>query len=115
VISWKPLDKLISLDEAIQLSEERDVVLFKHSTTCSISQMAKMRLESSWDFAENEITPYFLDLRAHREISNAIAEKLSVAHESPQILLIRKGTCIYDASHFDISVAELKETIGWHV
>lgn len=115
MINWKHLDTLASLELASLLSDEQDVLLFKHSTTCSISQMAKLRLENNWDFSENEIVPFYIDLKSYRDVSNAIAEKYSVAHESPQVLLIRKGTCIYDASHFDISVEEIKETLAWHV
>lgn len=91
-----------------------DVVLFKHSTSCSLSYIAKTRLEEHWCFDESEIVPYYLDLKEYRNISNEVAERFSVHHESPQILLIRKGECLYDASHLDISVAELKETLGWH-
>jgi bacillithiol system protein YtxJ len=74
--------------------------------------MAKMRLEDKWDLDETDI--YYLDLKKYRDISDAISEKLNVHHESPQLLLIRNRACIYDASHFDISVEELKESIAWH-
>ena len=70
--------------------------------------MAKSRLEKAWDFTNDEITPYYLDLLEYRHISNAIAEKLNVFHESPQVLLVKNGECVYDASHLDISVSELK-------
>ena len=76
--------------------------------------MAKLRLEDNWDFDENELLPYYLDLKNFKFVSAEIANRLSVVHESPQVLLIRKGECIYDASHFDISVDELKETLSWH-
>ena len=112
MISWKIVDSASSLDEAINESLHRDIIIFKHSTTCSISQMAKMRLEDTWDL--HEIPAYYLDLKAYRSLSNAISEKLGVHHESPQLLLVRNKECIYDASHFDISVEEIKETISWH-
>jgi bacillithiol system protein YtxJ len=114
VINWKNLDSLSSLDDAMKMSDTRDVLFFKHSTTCSISHMAKLRLEDNWDFDENELLPYYLDLKNFKSVSAEIANRLSVVHESPQVLLIRKGECIYDASHFDISVDELKETLNWH-
>jgi bacillithiol system protein YtxJ len=71
--------------------------------------MAKLRLENSWNFDADEIQTYYLDLIQYRSISNTIAERFDVFHESPQILLIRNGECTYDASHLDISVAELRE------
>lgn len=73
--------------------------------------MAKYRLESDWDFLENELEPYYLDLIAHRNVSNELAERFSVHHESPQILLIKNGECILDASHLDISIEEIREMI----
>lgn len=114
MINWKNLDSLSSLDDALEMSATHDVLLFKHSTTCSISHMAKLRLEDNWDFKENELLPYYLDLKSFKSVSSEISDRLSVVHESPQVLLIRKGECIYDASHFDISVDELKETLNWH-
>ena len=74
--------------------------------------MAKLRLESDWDM--KDITPYYLDLKTYRSLSQEVSEKFKVHHESPQILLLKNGECVYDASHFDISVDELKETLAWH-
>jgi bacillithiol system protein YtxJ len=113
MINWVLLDDNSKLLKAIEESFTKDVVIFKHSTTCSISLMAKRRLEEDWDDLENVI-PYYLDLKTFRSISDEVAERFSVHHESPQILLIRQGECIYDASHFDITIAELKETLVFH-
>lgn len=113
MINWVLLDDNSKLLKAIEESFTKDVVIFKHSTTCSISLMVKRRLEEDWDDLENVI-PYYLDLKSFRSISDEVAERFSVHHESPQILLIRQGECIYDASHFDITIAELKETLVFH-
>jgi bacillithiol system protein YtxJ len=113
MINWVLLDDNSKLLKAIEESFTKDVVIFKHSTTCSISLMAKRRLEEDWDDLENVI-PYYLDLKSFRSISDEVAERFSLHHESPQILLIRQGECIYDASHFDITIAELKETLVFH-
>jgi bacillithiol system protein YtxJ len=114
MINWKIIDSPDILNDAINESFRKDIIIFKHSTTCSISHVAKLRLEENWDLNEN-ISPYFLDLKTYRIISDDIAERLNVHHESPQILLIRNGDVIYDASHFDISKEELKESLAWHV
>ncbi len=74
--------------------------------------MAKSRLEKGWSFGEEEIEPYFLDLHTYRALSNQLAERFEVFHESPQVLLIRQGACIYDASHLDIDPAELKLVVA---
>jgi bacillithiol system protein YtxJ len=112
-MNWKNLEKISDLDAAVQVSDRQYVLLFKHSTTCPISHMAKMRLESKWDHVEETVDAYYLDLKTYRNISNEIAERFDVHHESPQVLLIKDGTCIYDASHMDITVDELNETIAY--
>ncbi len=112
MISWKSLDSSAVLDELADASYLNNIIIFKHSTTCSVSLMAKMRLEESWDL--QDVIPYYVDVKANRDISNAVAEKFDVFHESPQILLLKNGECIYDASHFDITLGELKETLSWH-
>ncbi len=114
-MNWIPLDSLDQLNKIIERSNEIPCAIFKHSTRCSISSMAKLRLEGDWDFSNNDIEAYYLDLIAHRDISNQIAETFSVHHESPQILLIKNGACTYDSSHLDITVDELKEglTAKW--
>jgi bacillithiol system protein YtxJ len=113
MINWILMDDQSMLNRVIDDSSLKDVVVFKHSTSCSISLMAKKRLEDDWDMNE-KITPYYLDVKTNRNLSLQIAERFSVEHESPQILLIRNGECIYDASHFDITISELKETLDFH-
>jgi bacillithiol system protein YtxJ len=112
MINWIPLESEPQLARIIEDSAAQTALIFKHSTRCNISSMAKSRLEKAWHFTDDEITPYYLDLIEYRNISSAIAEKLDVYHESPQVLLIKNGECIYDASHLDISVAELKDFLS---
>jgi bacillithiol system protein YtxJ len=113
MINWKNLSSISDLEDADKLSFDNDVLLFKHSTTCSISHMAKMRLESSWNLSDRLI-PYYLDLKTYRNVSDTISEKYHVHHESPQVIIIRKGECIYDASHLDITIEEISETLAFH-
>lgn len=108
---WKILDENTSLEDIDELSKQRPVVLFKHSTRCSVSSMAKRSLEHDWRLSEDQVRPYFLDLIQHRSISNQIAEHYGVQHESPQILLIKNGTCIYHTSHSSISVKGVEENL----
>jgi bacillithiol system protein YtxJ len=82
-------------------------VIFKHSTRCSISSMAKRNFELDWQIIPENTPLYFLDLISHRDISALIAETFQVHHESPQALLIKDGECILDASHSDISAEEI--------
>ncbi len=85
-------------------------VIFKHSTRCSISSMAKSRLERNQQPAG--ITFHYLDLVAHRNISNSIAHTFNVPHESPQVLLIKNGECVYEESHSGISMDDITEQAG---
>ncbi len=87
-------------------------LIFKHSTRCSVSMMAKKRFELDWDIIPTGTNLYFLDLISHRTISAQIAETFQVHHESPQILLIKDGSCVLDASHSDISADEVAEVIN---
>jgi bacillithiol system protein YtxJ len=106
-INWIALTDLGQLNEIMDLSHEQPVAIFKHSTRCSISRMALKQFENEFDL-EGSVTPYFLDLLNHRDISNEIATRFEVYHQSPQLLLIKKGKSIYDASHSDIDAVELK-------
>ncbi|MEL6865462.1 MAG: bacillithiol system redox-active protein YtxJ [Bacteroidota bacterium] len=109
---WKTIDQLDQLDAIIEQSKDRPVVLFKHSTTCGISAMSKHQLEQRWDFKEEELDFYYLDLLRYRPISNAIADRLSVIHQSPQIILLKDGKAVYSTSHHKISVADLRAAMA---
>lgn len=87
-------------------------LIFKHSTRCSVSSMAKRRFEMDWSAIPENTNLYFLDLLSYREISNKIAETFQVHHQSPQILLIKNGDCVLEASHSDISAEEVAEVIA---
>ncbi|MFW0716334.1 bacillithiol system redox-active protein YtxJ [Pedobacter sp. N23S346] len=104
---------LTSLD---QLNEIKNAdgysLIFKHSTRCSISMMAKRNFEFNWEVIPVDTKLYFLDLISYREISNSVAEVFNVAHQSPQILLIKNGDCVLEASHSDISADEVAEVIA---
>ena len=99
--NWIWLNDDYSLQSAIEKSFEEKILIFKHSTSCSISSMALNRIE---DIVKQKITNcFFLDLLKYRSISNKIEQELGVKHESPQILVIENGVCTYHTSHNDIS------------
>ena len=109
-MNWIPLTNLEQL-ESIGDAEGYSVI-FKHSTRCSVSMMAKKRFEHDWDAIPEGTSVFFLDLISNREVSNTIAQKFSVHHESPQLLLIKNGECIYETSHGEISADDLAEQIA---
>lgn len=94
------------------MSFSRPVAIFKHSTRCNISLMARNRLETKWDIGSTELPVYYLDLLQYRDISNQVASIYGVQHESPQLLLILNGKCIYNASHSGVSVEGLKQALA---
>ena len=103
-MNWTTLDSANQVD-AIK-SKPGYSLIFKHSTRCSISIMAKRRFEMDMDKLPTDMPLYFLDLIQYREISKQVAEDFHVYHESPQMLLIKDGKCILDQSHGAISVDE---------
>jgi bacillithiol system protein YtxJ len=107
-LPWLFLNALPQLDEIKEVSQTKTVLIFKHSTRCGVSSMAHKEFEKSFQPNENTVL-YFLDLLAHRDISDAIAAHFRVQHQSPQLLVIEKGVCTRHASHYDIG--RLSETI----
>jgi len=106
-MNWIDLTDEQQLDGLKELSKQKPQLIFKHSTRCSISSMAKSRLERSTP--PGNIDFYYLDLIRYRQLSQKIAEEFSVYHESPQILLIKNGACVYDESHNGIQMGEIAE------
>ncbi len=110
-INWQLLQNEQELTNIVSESSQKPIAIFKHSTRCSISAMAKRRMERNWDIAEDQLTIYYLDLIRFRSVSNKIVELFDVQHESPQILLIKDGTVTFHTSHSDISVERLKSEL----
>ena len=108
-MTWTNITSVHDIEALIERSHTQPCLILKHSTTCPISSLAKNRLEKQWDIAAEELEPYYLDLLRHRDVSTYIAGEFGVRHESPQILVIKNGSCIYDASHLDIRVDELRQ------
>ncbi len=107
-VPWKVLNTINQLDEVDQLSKDKPILLFKHSTSCPISAMALSRFERAFH-QDAAFDLYYLDLISYREVSNEIAQRYGIRHESPQVLLIKSGTVVYDTSHTAISFEEVNE------
>lgn len=106
IVNWIPLINELQLEEIRSGSTLQAQIIFKHSTRCSISSIAKSRLERSEQPANVQF--HFLDLIKYRGISNKVEELFDVQHESPQVLIIKNGSCIYDESHNGISMEEIE-------
>ncbi len=107
-VPWIQLTSLGQLEEIEKKSENRAQAIFKHSTTCGISRMVMKMFSENYNFSEDQIDLYYLDLHAHRAVSNAISQKFNVHHQSPQLLIVKKGKVVKHASHGSITDVSLE-------
>lgn len=106
-MNWIVLNEEAQIEQIKKESEQQPVVIFKHSTRCGTSDMIKMRLERAGQPASVKF--YYVDVIRHRPVSQKLAEVFDVYHESPQVLLIKDGECVYDESHNGIMMDEIEE------
>jgi bacillithiol system protein YtxJ len=108
-MNWHALENESQLQQIEDESKTQRILIFKHSTRCSISSAALARIERNWNGQEMAgIKPYYLDLIAFRKISSKIAEQFQIEHQSPQVLVIENNSCIYNESHYGIMYEEIK-------
>ena len=110
MIEWETVQ---NKDDFLQLENrypDKWLLFFKHSTTCGLSSMALRQLQASWRPID-QLIPFKIHVQEHRHISNLIEHHFSILHESPQVLLIEQGKCIYHASHWQISFEKIRSAI----
>ncbi|MGM0635943.1 MAG: bacillithiol system redox-active protein YtxJ [Bacteroidota bacterium] len=101
--TWYKLKKIEQLEAIRELSNEKLVVIFKHSTRCGISKMVWNQFHTYADFDEDNVALFYLDLLSYRDVSDQIAADFQVIHQSPQLLLIKNGEVVHYSSHSSIS------------
>lgn len=106
-IPWKSLSTVEQLDEIITTSKTKTVLIFKHSTRCGISRMVLSRFEESFNDNKDAVEFYYLDLLNFRSISDEVAARFQVFHQSPQLLVIKNGACVAQGSHYSILEMEI--------
>ena len=109
-MTWLPLTGLTELETILLHSHQKPQLIFKHSTRCSVSFIAKNRLDRGGELPG--VDCHYIDLITYREVSNAIAEKLQVVHQSPQVLLIHKGECVFEETHNAIDFEEIADQVA---
>ncbi len=109
-VDWIPLQSLEQLNAVIKASNEVYVAIFKHSTRCSISKTVAERFEKNYPSGLN-LKLYYLDLLNYRDVSNEIAQRFQVIHQSPQFILLKDGQAVLNASHYDILEVNLTEVV----
>jgi bacillithiol system protein YtxJ len=100
------------LEQALKESNQRVVLIFKHSLTCPISSRAFREFESYMEDPDPKVAYKLITIQAARPVSEEVAERLQIQHESPQAILVKDGRGIWSATHFDITAASLKEAIS---
>jgi thioredoxin 1 len=105
---FQPLTDPDDLDAAFARSEESPVVLYKHSTSCPISYRARQRMEALAD-ADDAPPVYEVVVQQARPVSNAIAERLGLRHETPQVVILWQGEAVFDASHGRVTAEAVRE------
>jgi bacillithiol system protein YtxJ len=104
---WTRIESEKDLDAAVEKSLQKKVVIFKHSTRCFISKTVLKSFEKQMENSDKDYSYYFLDLIAHRNISNDIESQLDVVHQSPQLIVLENGKAIYNASHQSIDLDKI--------
>src|SRR5688572_21820556 len=111
-MNWCILTSTEQLDQIREESDKHPVLIFKHSTRCGISRTALDRLERNWDVNQmDRVKTYFLDLLSHRDVSNEVANRFDVEHESPQLIIVEKGKAIVNKTHLAINYASVCDAV----
>ena len=101
------------LNSAVQATEDQPLLLFKHSTRCPISAHAYQEMNDYLHNSPNESVKYsIIYVVEDRPVSNEAAERLGVKHESPQVILIKKGMPVWHTSHSEITSGTLANTLS---
>ena len=111
MLNWTPLLTQAQFEGALADSINTPHLIFKHSSRCTLSAIAKLHLEDNWSSLIATVSPLLLDVIAHPQLATTVAEACNAMHESPQILLLYRQNCILDASHQDIDLAEIDECL----
>jgi bacillithiol system protein YtxJ len=111
-LPWERLTSVNQLKEVMNDSAEKPVLLFKHSTSCSISNMALNSFIRKWTGTQEEIDIYYLDLLSYRDVSNAIAKETGVIHQSPQVIVLKNKVVVYTATHSSIDAQSALNAIN---
>ncbi len=108
-VVWTPLAESVQLDEILQASNEQTQLIFKHSISCGISSMAKRRFEQTAGDLGEHMKFHLLVIQQHRDLSNEVASRYKVWHESPQLLILKNGKVVAHASHWQIEGISLED------
>ena len=104
--SFIPLAELEQIDAAVARSAVEPILIFKHSRTCGTSAQAHEEVSALLAGAL-EAPVYLVDVHSSRQVSNAVAQRFGIRHESPQVLLLAGGRVHWNASHYHVNEQEI--------
>ena len=110
-INWISLTSLEQLEEIKNQSKTESIFIFKHSTRCGISSMVIKRFEALFKEEHQHLKVYYLDLLNYRNISDEVGYTFQVMHQSPQLIVVKNGISVHNASHYDITLTDLTRFI----
>ena len=102
------IDDRATLDSLITDSKQKPVIVFKHSTACSISSRAYREMEK----VQADVN--ILVVQSSRDVSRELANLTGVRHETPQVIVLRDGKAVWNASHFDVQAGAVDEALASH-
>ncbi|RDK85443.1 bacillithiol system redox-active protein YtxJ [Marinirhabdus gelatinilytica] len=111
-VPWHVLSEIQQVDEIEEQSKTTPVAIFKHSTSCGISRMVLRNFEKEYTLTDDQMKLYYLDLKANRAVSNEVAQRFQVIHESPQIIVVKNGATVAHASHHSIQAGDLEQFVA---
>lgn len=111
VLPWIFLTSVDQLEEIERKSFKKPQIIFKHSTRCSISSISMNKFVKNYNIAQQDADLYYLDLLNYREVSNEVGYKFQIQHQSPQVIVVKGGAAVYDASHYAIQTHKILEVI----
>jgi monothiol bacilliredoxin len=94
-----------ALEDLINRSQERPVVIFKHSTTCPVSAAIYNEMERF----DGEVA--LVEVQRARALSREIEKRTGIRHESPQVIVLQKGIVIWNASHWRVTARAVTEAV----
>lgn len=110
---FHPLTSISDLENALARANREPIVLYKHSATCTLSQ--RMEREMAVLDGPDDPPVYRVVVQDARAVSDTIAERFDIRHESPQVLVVYDGRTLYDASHTRINTDDIRTTISQDV
>jgi bacillithiol system protein YtxJ len=109
---WGRLSDTSDLKKLNEASFSKFQMIYKHSTRCATSYFALQNLKNFPEAKLQEVDLYIVDVISQRELSNEISEHFEVRHESPQIMLLKNGQLIWNASHGDVRIEAILKAIN---